>query len=120
MKRQTKTTQKQDVERNGSQRIERNYSKDNKKCRIAFWLPKDFAPGAQSIAVAGSFNGWDPCSHPLKKLENGDFSLTVEVAAGKEYQFRFVVDDARWENAGNADKYVWSEYAGCENSVIVT
>jgi len=120
MKRRTKTTQKQDVEQNGIQRIERTYSKDKSKCRIAFRLPKDFAPAARCIAVAGSFNGWDRFSHPLKKQKSGEFSLVVEVRAGMEYEFRFIIDETRWENAWNADKYVWSDYGNCENSVIVT
>ena len=101
-------------------RIEREYSKDGSKCRITFWLPGEFAPGARSIAVAGSFNDWNPRSHLLRKLKNGDYRLVVEVAAGREYQFRFVVDESGWVNATNADRYVWSEVGGCENSVIVT
>lgn len=120
MKKQTKKTQQQDTKQNESQRIEREYSKDKSKCRIAFRLPEDFAPAARSIAVAGSFNDWDRSSHPLKKQKSGEFSLVVEVKAGVEYEFRFVVDETRWENAWNADKYVWSDYGNCENSVIVT
>ncbi len=37
---------------------------------------------------------------------------TAQIAAAKR-----VIDV---ENAWNADKYVWSEYAQCEDSVIVT
>jgi len=120
MKRQTKTAQKQGVEPRGSQRIERKYSKDKSKCRINFRLPNDFAPGVRCITVAGSFNGWDRYSHPLKKLKNGEFSVVVEVKAGVEYEFRFIIDDVRWENPWNADRYVWSDHGNCDNSVIVT
>jgi hypothetical protein len=56
----------------------------------------------------------------MKKLANGDFYIELEVDAGREYEFRFLIDDGRWENAWNADKYVWSEHGNCENSVIVT
>ncbi len=56
----------------------------------------------------------------MNRVESGDFALMVELEAGKEYEFRYLIDGTRWENAWNADKYVWSEYAGCENSVIVT
>jgi hypothetical protein len=56
----------------------------------------------------------------MKRLENGDFSLALELEAGKEYEFRFVIDGVRWENAWNADKYVWSDHGNCENSIIVT
>jgi len=32
---------------------------------------------------------------------------------------RFLIDGVRSENAWNADKYVWSDHAQGENSVIV-
>jgi hypothetical protein len=56
----------------------------------------------------------------MKRLENGDFSLAIELPAGQEHRFRFVIDGVRWENAWNADKYVWCDYAQCENSVVAT
>jgi 1,4-alpha-glucan branching enzyme len=120
MEKKTEKTQIKGKEENRNQRIERKYSKDKSKCRITFWLPREFAPEACCIAVAGSFNGWDPYSHRLNKLESGDFSLMVEVAAGKEHEFRFIIDESRWENAWNADRYVWSDFGNCDNSVIVT
>ena len=120
MEKKTKKSQKQGMKQNGSQRIERKYSKDQSKCRITFWLPREFAPEARCIAVAGSFNGWNQYSHLLSKLENGELSLVVEVEAGREYEFRFIIDETRWENASNADRYVWSDIGNCENSVIVT
>jgi len=46
--------------------------------------------------------------------------VALELEAGKEFEFRFVIDGARWENAWNADKYVWCDHAQCENSVIIT
>jgi 1,4-alpha-glucan branching enzyme len=120
MEQKTRKTQKQGMKKNESQRIERKYSKDKSKCHITFWLPREFAPEARCIDVAGSFNGWDQYSHLLNKLKNGEFSLVVEVEAGKEYEFRYFIDETRWENAWNADRYVWSDYVNCDNSVIVT
>lgn len=70
--------------------------------------------------IAGSFNNWDLQSHQMTRLENGDYALVVELEAGKEYEFRFVIDDTQWENAWNADKYVRSEHGNCENSVVIT
>jgi 1,4-alpha-glucan branching enzyme len=120
LKNQPVNNHKQDISLNGSQKIERKYSKDGSKCLITFWLPREVAPKAWSVAVAGSFNGWDQNSHPLTRLENGDFRLKVEVDAGRKYEFRFLIDEIQWENAWNADKYVWSDFGGCENSVIFT
>jgi 1,4-alpha-glucan branching enzyme len=100
--------------------MSRTYSTDKTRCQVTFRLPKEAAPGATSAAVAGSFNDWSLDRHPMKQLANGDFSLELELEAGKEYEFRFVIDGVRWENAWHADKYVWSDYAQCENSMIVT
>ncbi len=100
--------------------MSREHSSDKTRCLVTFWLPGGVAPGATSVAVAGSFNDWSLDRHPMKRLDNGDFSLALELEAGKEYEFRFVIDGVRWENAWNADKYVWSDHAQCENSVIIT
>ena len=100
--------------------IERQYSKDKSKCTINFRVSAEFAAGASSIAVVGSFNNWNEKSHLLSKDENGDFCLDVEVETGHQYEFKFIVDESQWVNALNADSYVWSEYGNCDNSVIYT
>jgi len=99
--------------------MSREYSSNKTRCTVTFRLPKEAAPDATSVAVAGSFNEWSLDRHPMKRLDNGDFSLEIELEAGKEYEFRFVIDGVRWENAWHADKYVWSDFAQCENSEIV-
>jgi 1,4-alpha-glucan branching enzyme len=53
----------------------------------------------------------------MEKREDGDFTATVEVAAGKEYRFRYLIDGQRWENDWHADKYVKGPY-GAEDSVV--
>ena len=100
--------------------LKREYSKDKSKCQVTFWLPKEAAPEARCIALAGTFNNWNEKSHIMNKRKNGDFVLKVELDADQEYTFRFLIDEVRWENAWNADKYVGSAYGGCENSVIIT
>ena len=98
----------------------REHSSDKTRCLVTFRLPGEAAPDATSVAAAESFNDWSADRHPMKRLENGDFSLALELEAGKEYEFRFVIDGVRWENAWNADKYAWSDHGNCENSIIVT
>jgi 1,4-alpha-glucan branching enzyme len=102
------------------QRIEREYSKDMKSCLIKFHVPKEIASSANSIAVAGTFNDWNQHSHQLEKQKNGDFRLDVVLEPDKYYEFRFLIDETRWENAHNADRYFWSDYSNCDNSVIET
>ena len=54
----------------------------------------------------------------MKKLKKGEYTVTLELKSGKEYQFRYLVDESRWENDWNADKYVKSPF-GTDNSVVI-
>jgi hypothetical protein len=44
--------------------------------------------------------------------------LTLD--AGREYQFRYLVDGKKWENDWKADKYVAAPYSNADNSVVST
>ncbi len=100
--------------------FKKEYSKDGSACLVTFWLVREAAPEAKQVALAGTFNQWNENSHLMTRLKTGDFTLTVELEAGEEYEFRYLIDGTRWENAWSADKYAWSDYAGCEHSVVVT
>ena len=54
----------------------------------------------------------------MKRSKDGSFSVTITLQKNKEYEFRYLLDGERWENEGNADKYVTNEH-GSENSVAV-
>ncbi|XP_074757316.1 1,4-alpha-glucan-branching enzyme isoform X4 [Athene noctua] len=38
---------------------------------------KEWAPGAEAVFLAGDFNGWNPFSHPYKKMEYGKWELFI-------------------------------------------
>ncbi len=88
-------------------------------CKVTFSLPSDMVNGAQSIALAGEFNGWSLDTHPLKRKRDGTYAITVDLEPDHRYQFRYVIDGERWENDDSADAYVPNEL-GTENSVIHT
>ena len=49
-------------------------------------------PRAQSVQVAGDFNGWQPDKGQLQKVsENGIWQLKLPMASGR-YRYRLVVD----------------------------
>ena len=49
-------------------------------------------PG-HSVALAGSFNDWDPDTAPMKDADgSGCYRCTVSLQAGS-YEYKFVVDD---------------------------
>jgi len=98
--------------------IKKQYLKSRKICKVTFRLPRIAAPDARAVCIVGDFNGWSIYANPMKKLRTGDFTITLEVEPGREYQFRYLIDEDRWENDWNADKYVKSPY-GSDNSVII-
>jgi 1,4-alpha-glucan branching enzyme len=99
--------------------LTKQFLKSKPVCKVTFSLPADALEGAQSVAVLGEFNGWNAEAAPLKKGKDGTFKTTVELEAGKEYQFRYLIDGSRWENDGEADKFVASPVSYEENSVLV-
>jgi len=49
------------------------------------------APSAQSVYLAGDFNGWDPASHPMRRRVDGWWSIEVQLRHG-HHRYRFLVD----------------------------
>jgi hypothetical protein len=55
-----------------------------------------FAPDAQQVALAGTFNQWDAAATPLLRTGTpGVWAATLTLPAG-QHQYAFVVDGARW------------------------
>lgn len=50
-----------------------------------------FRPEAREVAVAGSFNGWDPRETPLERDTLGDWSVELLLPRG-EHRYRLVID----------------------------
>ena len=42
------------------------------------WVFREWAPGADAIHLIGDFNDWNRSSHPLTKLENGNWEIRLE------------------------------------------
>lgn len=75
------------------------------------------APDARSVAVAGSFNQWDPVALPMARAADGTWTLTLALPVG-EHSYQFVVDGARWQPDPTAHAQVEDGFGGT-NSVIV-
>ena len=99
--------------------MKKEYLKSRKICKVTFRLPKIAAPKAKSVCLVGEFNNWNMYANPMKKLKNGNYTLTLVLKPGKEYQFRYLIDGNKWENDWNADKYVRNPYGDSDNSVII-
>jgi 1,4-alpha-glucan branching enzyme len=55
-----------------------------------------YAPAASQVALAGTFNRWDPGTTPLARVGGeGVWTVTVALPVG-QHQYAFVVDGRRW------------------------
>ena len=99
--------------------LKKQYLKSRDICKVTFRLPGIAAPEAGTVCLVGEFNDWDVVANPMKKLKNGDFTTTIDLVPGREYQFRYLIDRSIWENDWNADQYVKTPYGDCDNSVII-
>ena len=103
----------------GTNGMKKTRGTNKQTCKVIFRLPHEAVRDAQSVCVAGDFNNWNIYANPLKRRKDGSFSLTIELVRGREYHFRYLIDDMYWENDWNADKYVSSSFGECENSVVI-
>ncbi len=63
------------------------------KKKITF---KYHGPEAKTVAVVGTFNGWNTTANLLKKDREGNWSSSINLFPGS-YEYRFVVD-GRWKD----------------------
>ncbi len=73
-------------------------------------------PQAQSVSVAGDFNGWQPQETPLERTEDGAWTVTIQVKPGR-YHYMFVVDGQEWITDPFAGEYS-SDGFGAKNAVL--
>ncbi|WP_296326004.1 isoamylase early set domain-containing protein [uncultured Treponema sp.] len=99
--------------------LKKSYSKDKKTCNVTFTVSSEAAQGAKTVTIAGDFNSWSSTETPLKKGKDGSFSVKLGLEAGKEYQFRYLLDGERWENDWAADKYIPAPFSSTDNSVVI-
>jgi len=99
--------------------IKKQYLKNKPICKVTFRMPKEAAESAEKVHVVGEFNNWNIHATPMKKLKNGTFTVTVDLEQKRAYQFRYLMDETKWENDRQADGYVPTSYGDSDNSVIV-
>lgn len=84
--------------------------------RVLFQLPACL--WADQIYVVGEFNNWNNRTLPMSQERDGTWRLTLDLVAGKTFEFRYLVD-GRWLTDNHADALVDNEF-GSQNSVIKT
>ncbi len=99
--------------------IAKRYLKAKPLCKVTFRLGRQACQGVETVHLVGEFNGWDLSATPMKRLKNGSFTVTVDLPAGQDHPFRYLLDGTRWENDWEADRYAPTPFGDAENSVVV-
>ena len=99
--------------------LKKDYLKKKDMCKVRFSLPKEAALEARKVCLVGEFNEWDTAATPMKKQKDGSFAVALDLRIGNEYQFRYLLDDATWENDWAADRYQLDPNTGTDNSVVI-
>jgi 1,4-alpha-glucan branching enzyme len=97
--------------------LKRQASGADGSLKVTFVLPA--SDQERKVSVLGTFNGWDPLVHPLKRRSNGTRSVTVEVPAGNVFEFKYLAEGGDWFCDPDADAIEVAEYA-VHNSLLRT
>ncbi|MDP3920932.1 MAG: isoamylase early set domain-containing protein [Candidatus Omnitrophota bacterium] len=74
-----------------------------------------YAPQADKVELAGTFNDWNPSDNPLERDKKGKWTVKLKLAPGC-YEYRFLIDDT-WHNDQSPVKCVPNAF-GSWNCVI--
>lgn len=95
--------------------IHKSYSKDGKTCLATFEIPA--GSGAEQAYLCADFTDWEKNRIPMKRRKDGSFTASVSLKTGREYHFRYLFDESRWENDEAADQYAPNPF-GSDDCVI--
>lgn len=88
--------------------------------KITFTLPAEALGNATGAVLLGDFNDWNfDKGISLSAQPDGTLAASVELEAGKSYQYRFLLSDGTWVNDWAAQQYVHDAAFGVENSLII-
>lgn len=100
--------------------MKKKYLKSKPVCKVTFTLSKEQARDAGMVALVGEFNDWDIGAVALRRQKDGSFTRTLDLDSGHEYQFRYLIDGEIWISDPDADRFAFSPFGDCENSVVTT
>ena len=99
--------------------FKKQFLKSKPVCKVTFRIDAKDAESAERVQLVGDFNNWDESAEPMSALKSKDFTATLELETGKDYQFRYLINGSTWKNDTQADYYVANAF-GEENGVVST
>ncbi|MGB2962909.1 MAG: isoamylase early set domain-containing protein [Anaerolineales bacterium] len=99
--------------------LKKQYDKSRNMYKVTFRLAKHEQPkyNISSVNLVGDFNDWSKTNMPLEPLENGDYTVTVELKPGNKHEFRYLLNQEKWYKEWEADEYILGDF-GKANCVI--
>ena len=94
--------------------IKKQFIKAKPVVKVTFSID---AKEANTAAVVGDFNNWNPSEGELSKSKNGIFKAVFDLPKDKSFEFRYLVD-GMFMNDSEADSYAINEFSGAENCVV--
>lgn len=96
-------------------------AKHDGRNRVSFYRVVEFVwagdeAGLRKVDLVGEFNRWNRRAHPLKKRDDGTWSVRAALLPGR-YAYKFVLNDERWVTDPAAFEQEPDGY-GQENAVI--
>jgi 1,4-alpha-glucan branching enzyme len=98
--------------------IQKRPSHNPGKVIVTFQIPG--AVWADRIHLLGEFNGWSRDSLPLRPNRNGQWEVEVELEAGREYRFRYLIDGEYYGYDWQADKHLVGADGRCDSVVLAS
>ncbi len=98
--------------------VKKKFLKSRPVCKCTFTLPKEAAPAATRVTLAGEFNDWNTDEIEMRPLKSGVFKAELDLPVGQSYQYKFLIDGQRWENDWDAEQYVPAAGIGADNSLV--
>jgi predicted flap endonuclease-1-like 5' DNA nuclease len=94
--------------------MKKKFNESKNTCHVTFSLNHE----ANSVTILGDFTEWKPITVP--NVEGNNFEITLEIPVGRDYHFRYLINNDYWENDHDADKYAISPmYDHIHNSVLI-
>lgn len=95
--------------------LTKRFFKTRDEVEVTFQLVHE----AGSAAIVTDRHDWQP--RPMKRSDRGrgPFRVKLRFPQDEPVQFRYLLDDHRWENDEAADAY-WPNTMGSDNSVVFT
>jgi hypothetical protein len=101
--------------------LKKRYIKSRKVWKVTFELARAELPediDVNAVHLVGEFNDWDPTATPMSRSKKGIFRTALELAPGREYTFRYLINGEHWYNDWLADAYVPSGLGG-DNCLLI-